>query len=84
MKKVKICTPYITTPNQKGIILRETPKMIIVKVTGKTFESKSSNTLTSKFNKAQKDWHMEGFEPFDKRFWKDTLLEVGGTSRLIL
>ena len=81
--KVKIGTQYITTPNMVGEIVRETPKMIIVKVTGKTFKSKSSATLTHKFTKGEREWHLDRFKPYERRFWKDTGYEVGGTAHLI-
>jgi len=75
---VKIGTPRITTPNLRGELVRTTPQMFVVNITGKTFESKSSLTLTHRFTKGDIAHHNEGFQPKEVKFWKKTGKEVGG------
>lgn len=80
---IKIGMPLITQPNMVGVIIRETKKMVIVTITGRTFETKRSATLTHKFTKGQRKWYTDGFTPFGRRFWKETGMQVGGEGRLI-
>lgn len=77
MKKIKINTGFITNPNAQGIIVRKTPTMLIVKITNRTFEAKSSKVFTHRFSKEDIE-RFEIKEPFEKRFYKTTGYEVGG------
>lgn len=82
MKTFKIGMPRITQPNMVGELVRETPKMLVIKITKRTFETKSSRTLTHKFTKSDRKWYGDkcGFE---RRFWKENGKEVGGDAFII-
>ncbi len=81
MKKVifKIGTEYITTPNAIGKLVRETPSMWVIKITKRTFEPKSSMTSTYKFTKTDKEYMKDAAVGKEKKFWKDSGKEVGGS-----
>jgi hypothetical protein len=84
MENVIITTPYITTPNYIGKILRETPKMYIVELTEKTFNKKQNNRFSHTFTNDVIKYHKEGFTPKIKRFWKKNNQEVNGTNKIII
>lgn len=66
-----------------GEIVRETPTMLVIKLTTKTFEPKSSHTFTHKFTKERRKYLMEGFIPFEKKFYKKNGQEVGGNKFIV-
>jgi hypothetical protein len=80
---VLIGTPRITTPNLVGKVIRETPKMFIVLITGKDFTAKSGKNFTHVFSKSEQKWFMENFKPYEKKFWKKNHLEVGGDAWIV-
>ncbi len=81
-QKIKIGTSKIASPNMIGAFLRETPAMIIVTIVKRTFEPKSSLTLTHKFDKGQREW-FKSCVGFERRYWKVSGVEVGGSSFII-
>ncbi len=81
---LKIGTPFITSPNFKGRIIKETPKTLIIELLSPTFEDKSSLTLTHNFSQSQIEYFNDGFKPFTRRFWKDSCKEIGGNMKIIL
>jgi hypothetical protein len=83
MEIVKIGFSTILQPNGIGKIIRETKKQIIVRVTERTFEDKSSKTFTHKFDEESIEWFSKFGVNQTKRFWKHNNLEVGGTAFII-
>jgi hypothetical protein len=80
MKKTEILIgfPRITAPNMKGIIVKETPKMIIVELTGYVFKTKGSATGNKHiFRKAEREYFNGWFKPHTRRYWKQTGKRVG-------
>jgi hypothetical protein len=77
-KKIKVGAPTILSPNYEGVLVRETQKMFVIKLTKRTFKSKSSATFTHKFSKSDREWFSEQFTQRECRFWKATGREVGG------
>ena len=82
VRRFKIGAQYITEPNMIGELVRETPRMFVLKITKRTFEPKSSATFTHKFKANEREFYSKCF-PYEKRFWKETGIEVGGTSMII-
>lgn len=78
-KKVKLHISKITSPNAIGIITKETPKTLTVKVIKRTFEKKVNKSFPNfKWTKAQKEWWKD-YVGFELKFWKDTMLEFGSS-----
>jgi hypothetical protein len=74
-KKIKLKFSLITSPNAIGLITKETPKTLTIKIIERTFEEKTNKTFPkSKWS----DGDIEHFSErvgFERKFWKKTGLE---------
>lgn len=82
MKTFLIGTRLITQPNMIGEVISETPKTITLRVVELVFTPKSSIRWTHKFTKGERQW-FQGLKGQTRKFWRESGVEVGGTSKLV-
>ena len=76
-KKIKLNFSTITSPNAIGLITKETPKTLTIKIIERTFEEKTNATFpNSKWSDGDKE-HFSTCVGFERKFWKETGLEFG-------
>lgn len=82
-KKVKLHYCYITSPNAIGVVVKESPKTLTVKIVERTFEEKSNEAFPNqKWDAEHIEWFKVHIE-FELKFWKKTMLSFGDGDWLI-